>query len=257
MLVRQVGTLVRDHCRAPVTITLIALVLTGASVVTWVVPDPPAVELWASTNLVNLRAHPGPAMIASAFVSAGIPDVLLAAALACAVLERRVGWRRMLIVIAAGHVIATLVSEGAVRLAILSHATSRTASHQLDIGISYVTYTAVGAVLLFIPRRFRRIAVVAVASVVLAQLAIAPTMTAWGHLLSFGIGLLFWPMLRTSTSLPARRAIRLSLAALGVLAIAGLATDYAPRHVLRVPLRLATAVESAFHTTGPAPAATP
>jgi hypothetical protein len=138
-----------------------------------------------------------------------------------------VGWRRMLVVISA---------EGAVRLAILRHADGRAAASQLDIGISYVTYTAVGAALLFIPPRWRRLSVAVVALDLIVQLTITPTMTAWGHVLSLLIGLLSWPMLRTRRSpARARHAVWLRLASLGALATVGLVTAYAPGHVLRLP----------------------
>jgi hypothetical protein len=231
-----VGTLTRSLRQVPVTIALVSLVVMCACTVRWLVPNPDAVELWASTNLVNLRHHPGAAMVASAFFSDSVPSTVLVAGFACGMLERRVGWRRMLVVISAGHVVASLVTEGAVRLAILRHADSRAAASQLDIGISYVAYSALGAALCFIPPRWRRLAVAVVALDLIVQLAITPTMTAWGHVLSLLIGLLFWPMLRTGRwPAPARHAVGLRLAALGALAAVGLVTAYAPGHVLRRP----------------------
>jgi hypothetical protein len=185
--------------RAPAILTLVVLVVISDSVTRWVLSNPEAWEQWASTNLVNLHRHPLTALVASAFVS---PDVLgtdlLILAVAGFVLESRVGWRRTLAVAVAGHVIATLITEGAVLLAILSGNEARRAAWQLDVGISYVTWTVVGASLLFVPRRWRPYAVTAAAGYLVFELTVTWDMTAWGHVLSLAIGLVSWPLLRAA-----------------------------------------------------------
>lgn len=236
-----------DLRQVPVTTTFMVLLLASAAAMRWVVADPEAVEQWASTNLVNLHNRPALAMLASAFVSSdGIPYDLAFVALACGLLERRVGGRRMLAVVVTGHVVASLVTEGAVRLSIHAHADTHAAAWQLDTGISYVMYTAIGGALLYVPRRWRPAAVAAVALYVVVPLAIAPDMTAWGHVLSLLIGLLCWPLLvrsrRTDRGPCATAArsvarttspgMRLGLAALGVLTVVGLVMTFAPAQLL-------------------------
>jgi hypothetical protein len=205
---RTVGTVAWDTVRrAPGTTSLLAVVLTGTAILRWGTTDPEAVERWASTNLVNLYHHPAVALIASAFLSAdAIRYQLIAFVLACAVLERRIGTPRMLAVIAAGHVIASLVTEGGVQLAILMRADSLDAAWQLDVGISYAMYTAIGAALLFVPPRFRLVAVLAVALDVIVPLVTSWDMTSSGHVLSLAIGLLTWPLLRAWLDQLASRA---------------------------------------------------
>jgi hypothetical protein len=182
--------------RAPAVSALVVLLVISESVTRWGVRDPEALEQWASTNLVNLHRHPVTALIASAFFSAdGIGSDLVLLAVAGIVLEARVGWRRTLLAAATGHVIASLVTEGAVLLAILSGHEGRQAASQLDVGISYVTWTMVGAALLFFAPRWRRCAVGAAAGYLVVQLSLSWDMTAWGHVLSLLIGLMSWPLL--------------------------------------------------------------
>ncbi|MDP9092165.1 MAG: hypothetical protein M3N95_04285 [Actinomycetota bacterium] len=185
--------------RAPAISALVVLVTISDSVTRWVVSNPDAWEQWASTNLVNLHRHPLTALFASAFVS---PDVLgtdlLILAVAGILLESRVGWRRTLGVAAAGHVLATLITEGAVLLAILSGNEARQAAWQLDVGISYVTWTVLGASLLFVPRPWRGYAVTAALGYLVVQLTFTWDMTAWGHVTSLVIGLLSWPLLKAA-----------------------------------------------------------
>jgi hypothetical protein len=178
---------------------LVVLVIISDSITRWVVRHPETWERWASTNLVNLHTHPLTALVASAFASPDVPgtDLLILAA-AGVVLESRVGWRRTLAVAAAGHVIATLITEGAVLLAILSGNEARQAARQLDVGISYVTWTVLGACLLFVPGRWRRYAVTAAVGYLAIELTHTWDMTAWGHVVSLVIGLLSWPLLRAA-----------------------------------------------------------
>ena len=191
--------------RIPVTAGLVAVILAGYVVMRWTVHDPEALERWASTNLVNLYRRPVVSLVASAFLSSsGIPFDRFGLALAAAVIERRVGGVRMLGTVAAGHVLATLATEGAVGLAILAGYESTTAAWQMDVGISYLSWTAIGAALAFAPRLWRPWAVMAAVLYLGAHLAVAWDMTAWGHVLSLLIGFASWPLLRHA----ARRRLR-------------------------------------------------
>jgi hypothetical protein len=183
--------------RARVTAALLAALVISTCLLRWGVSNPEAIERWASTNLVNLHHHPVGALVTSAFISpGGAPIDLAVLALACAVLELRVGARRMLAVIAMGQVLASLITEGAVLMSILAGDESTQAAWQMDVGISYVLYTAVGAALLYVPRPWRRLAVGAAVVYVAVQLAASWDMTAWGHAVSFAIGVCSWRLLR-------------------------------------------------------------
>ncbi len=210
--------------RNPVTAVLVFALLICDLWMQFVVSNPAALELWASTNIVNLRHHPITSLVASAFVSDGsLPVNITVVAVAFAVLERRIGARTMLAVVSTGHVVASLVTEAAVRFAILSGGDSRASARQLDVGVSYLMYTGVGAALLYIPLRWRRYAVAAVTAYLLVAFARSPDMTAWGHLLSLSIGVFSWPLLHRQRRTPARRARRAhALAALGATAAVAL-----------------------------------
>lgn len=149
-----------------------------------------------STNVHNLLHHPVRVLFASAFWldSTHISLTLIVLFfLVMAPVEHKIGTWRWLVVGAAAHVIATLLTESfvgyAVRHGFMAHRLVRTA----DVGISYFTasVTAVAAILL--PRRVRGVVVSALIAYLIWRVSIGQTFTDWGHLLSFGIGLLLAP----------------------------------------------------------------
>jgi hypothetical protein len=194
------------------------------------------VARWASTNLVNLNRHPISAMLASIFV---VPNAVSAEVLAVpfvgAFAERRIGPARLVIVALVGHVVATLASEGAVRLAIDSGTDDRSAAWQLDVGVSYVVFTVAACAIRFVPRRWRHPVAAALVGWVLLDVVRQSDMTSWGHALSVGIGLLSWHWIPSDAAepgsgLPAadarppvmrRRRRLLSAATIGCLAVLG------------------------------------
>ncbi|MDT4982218.1 MAG: hypothetical protein QOG07_4097 [Pseudonocardiales bacterium] len=212
--------------------------------------DDSAVLRWTSTNLVNLDHHPLSALVTSAFVtegSLGVDFVLLA--LVCAALERRSTTARTALVLTAGHVIASLVTEGAVRIAIALHTDPVSATRQVDVGYSYVLYTALGAVLRFVPGRWRWLGLVAAVGYLGVPFLGDPGMTTSGHLLCLAIGVLSWPYL-VPARYPAERvdrrpvpvqrlgladAGRARIGALAALAIVGVLTACTPGHYLFGP----------------------
>lgn len=160
-----------------------------------------AVLHWASTNVVNLRDHPVSALIASAVVSQdGSPRELLLFALSAALLERRVGMLRAVVVPVLGHVIASLVTEGEVRQAIWAGSSPRAEAWQLDVGISYLAFTAAAAALACLRPRLRVAGLVLLVGWTLSPLLQAPDMTAYGHALSVGVGVVCWPWLHPRPS---------------------------------------------------------
>jgi len=227
----------------PFTAGLLLVFAASATALRWTAADDGPVLRWASTNLVNLDHHPVSALIASAFVSQGsIVRNFLILAVAGAALERRSTPVRTAAVITAGHVIASLITEGAVRIAIAMHTDSRSAARQVDIGISYVMFTVVGAALRFLPLRWRRVGVAGALAYVGAKFLRDPGMTSCGHLLSLSIGLLSWPLLvpagdraerpaRTARC-PALGSARLRITAAACLTAAGVLTACAPGQYL-------------------------
>lgn len=112
-------------------------------------PDRRALLQWASTNVHNLQHDPVGCLVVSAFFPSGSPQawpLLISLALfgACRVLGN---WRTAA-VLAAGHVIGTLVSEGIVAYRVSSGALPGTARHIIDVGPSYVVVAAIAVALL-------------------------------------------------------------------------------------------------------------
>lgn len=107
---------------------------------------------WASTDVYNLGHDPVGAVVASAFVAQDSPaawPALIALALFGA--NRVLGNWRTALLCAAGHVIATLVSEGIVGYRV-SHGLLPAADRYLiDVGPSYIVVSAAVVALLYGP----------------------------------------------------------------------------------------------------------
>jgi hypothetical protein len=151
----------------------------------------------SSTDVAHLTHEPIRVLVASALWLPGrwwLPYALLFL-LVLAPLERRFGVRRAALVFLSGHVLATLLTELPIGAAIAMHLLAPAEAHRLDVGVSYGTYAAVAAFAGSLRRR--RAALVlgaAVVSIVVPEAA-DPDMTMWGHLISLGIGLCWWPFL--------------------------------------------------------------
>jgi hypothetical protein len=125
---------------------------------------------WSSTNLVNLRHNPLGSLVASAFIPGdpAITWVVLGAA-GLFTVNRLLGNVRTAVLLVAGHVAGTLVSEGIVDYRV-SHAILPTSARTIvDVGPSYVIVCALVAATLY-GSRIRRLAALA-AGVGLAVLA--------------------------------------------------------------------------------------
>jgi hypothetical protein len=228
---RALRALLGTAVAAPATTAVVSgLVLTVALISSGVI-DADTVQRWASTNLVNLYHHPISAMVVSAFVLTG-PSIagIAVAAVVCGLLERRVGARRMLAVAAAGQVIPSLITEGAVRLAIHAGGESRAAAVRFDVGISYVTFSVAAALTRFAPARWRRVVLAAGLAITVAQFAVEHDMTSSGHALAYGVGLLCWPLLdRHEQSHPiGSRSRRWAFYSLAAMTVVGLLAVYLP-----------------------------
>lgn len=171
--------------------TGLVLLLVGVSALLHTHPaDVDDIVGWASTNLHNLGHHPVAAMFGSAFV---IPDGLLPelilVAVSVALLERRIGTLRTAAILVSGHIIATLITELGLGLGIWLSRLPDSDLVRSDVGISYVTYTALGACTFFATGRWRFIAPAGLVGLAVLEFALSPGMTATGHLLSVGIGI--------------------------------------------------------------------
>lgn len=185
----------------PFTITLLATLL-GTTIALHQVSSSDAMLRWASTNVHNLTHRPLVSFVASAVVldDDRWPVTLLTLAVGLGLLERRVGTARALGIFASGHVIATVVTEGAVWLEIHRGHLPASAATQLDVGISYGTWAMIGTALGLLPlHRLRWPAAAGAAAFVVAPLIRDFDMTAPGHAVAFLVGVVWWRWLPSPT----------------------------------------------------------
>jgi hypothetical protein len=151
-----------------------------------------------STNVTNLTQVPLRVFIASALVLDGGHWIIYAVALALTLgwLERRIGSLRAVGIFASGHVLATILTEGAVWVGINAGTLPDADRDQIDVGVSYGLWTAIAAAAVLLPRRWRLVLIpVALVGVVLPAVTVHD-MTSIGHLLSLSIGLAWWPYIQ-------------------------------------------------------------
>jgi hypothetical protein len=132
------------------TAFLVLVAMTGLVTASLSPRQDEALELWASTNLVNFHHHPVPALVLSAFLPQGSPLAWLPLiALAMFGANRAVGNLRLALVCAAGHLIGTAISEGVVAYRVDHGHLSRGWSHIIDIGPSYIVVAAIVIAVVF------------------------------------------------------------------------------------------------------------
>jgi hypothetical protein len=149
-----------DYAAAAVFSVLFAI---GGIVIAVLSPhEADALRLWASTNVANLRHHPGPALVVSAFLPSGWPFAwLVPIALTMFAANRAVGTARLALICTAGHLIGTGVSEGIVAYRVDHGSLPKTWLHIFDVGPSYVVVSAIVLVVMF-GTRLARITALAV-----------------------------------------------------------------------------------------------
>jgi len=158
-----------------------------------------------STNIHELSSNPVRVLVASAmWIDGGrwLPYVVLYS-LFHAPAERWLGTSRWLAVCAAAHVLATLISEGALLWGIRHGMAPESAVNTLDIGVSYAL-AGVAAVLVYrIPAPWRYVYGFVVLLVYAVPLVTGRTFTDLGHFTSALIGFGCYPLVR------GRRGVRI------------------------------------------------
>lgn len=149
-----------------------------------------------STNLHELSTHPVRVLVSSAlWVDGGSwwPYAMLYTVFH-AQAERWLSTPRWLVVVAAAHILATLISEGALLWAIRTGHAPPSAVNTLDIGVSYALAGSIGVLTYRIAPPWRYAYLVAALLLYGGPLAATRTFTDLGHLTALLIGLACLPL---------------------------------------------------------------
>lgn len=183
----------------PFTIVYVSLIAIGSVVLTLLDDgDHDAVLRTSSTDVHHLSTHPIFVLVTSALWVDGIVDGLLAVlvlGVLATILERRVGTRWVAAIFASGHVVATLLTEGAVAVGVHVGMLPSTAASRIDVGASYGLAALLGATAGLLPRRIRTAGVFAAWIYLGWPIANRFDMTSWGHLIALAVGVCWWPVL--------------------------------------------------------------
>ncbi|SED47258.1 hypothetical protein SAMN05216532_4659 [Streptomyces sp. 2231.1] len=151
-----------------------------------------------STNIHELSRTPVRVLVASAmWIDSGhwIPYAVLYTVFH-APAERWLATPRWLAVCALAHVLATLISEGVLLMAIRDGVAPRSAVNTLDIGVSYALAGVIAVLTYRIPVPWRYAYLAAVLVFFGLPLAAEPSFTDFGHLVAVLIGLSCFPLVR-------------------------------------------------------------
>ncbi|GAA2131850.1 hypothetical protein GCM10009760_06070 [Kitasatospora kazusensis] len=168
-------------------------------------------QAFSSTDGHNLIHRPLLALLLSGLWVAGpvwMP-YLWAFALTVAPLERRVGPWRAFGVFAAGHVLATLLSQGVVAVAVATGHLGAGALDDLDIGVSYGVLASLGALAGLLSPRGRVLALTGAVALIAHQiLSDQDLVTGIGHPTALLVGIALWSRLRRGPGTPLRARLR-------------------------------------------------
>ncbi|AKJ12368.1 membrane protein [Streptomyces incarnatus] len=151
-----------------------------------------------STNIHELSRNPVRVLVASAlWIDSGrwLPYILLYTVFHAPV-ERWLGTARWLAVCALAHVLATLISEGALLKAIRDGMAPHSAVNTLDVGVSYALAGVIAVLTYRIAAPWRYAYLLAVLVVFALPLTEGSTFTDLGHFVSALIGLACYPLTR-------------------------------------------------------------
>ncbi|MBC3843972.1 hypothetical protein GXW82_38545 [Streptacidiphilus sp. 4-A2] len=159
---------------------------------------PPLLLISISTNLDELSRHPVKVLVASAFWTATPSFVLwfLIFNVFSVPVERWLGTLRWLAVIALAHILATLISEGAVAYLIDAGDLPYRTTHTIDIGVSYALSGAVGVLTWALARPLRWYYLGVATLFYALLLSFGTNFTNLGHLSAFLIGVGCYPITR-------------------------------------------------------------
>jgi membrane associated rhomboid family serine protease len=167
--------------------------------------------LSVSTNLHQLAHDPVRVLIASAFWTSGWWELALWTALFAAILapvERRLGWRRMTVAFAAGHIGATLIVATGLWVG-MELGTGPADVLSRDVGASYGFFAVAALAAHLVAPRYRTWYLAAIIGYAVASAALLHTFTNFGHLAAVAIGLASYPLVRER---PRREFVRVQLA---------------------------------------------
>ncbi|MFD4970888.1 rhomboid-like protein [Streptomyces sp. NPDC058424] len=151
-----------------------------------------------STNLRELSNDPVRVLFSSAmWIDSGhwLPYAVLYTVFH-AQAERWLGTLRWLLVCVTAHVLATLISEGAVLWAIQRHMVPESSVNTLDVGVSYALAGVVGVLTYRIALPWRYLYLAAVLAFYAVSLVTGHTFTDLGHFAAVLIGLGCYPLVR-------------------------------------------------------------
>ncbi|MEW2137437.1 rhomboid-like protein [Streptomyces sp. NPDC005409] len=156
-----------------------------------------------SSNIHQLDRYPVRALLSSAFwiqnpASLALYTVLFE--LFHAPVERWLGTLRWLTIVASAHVVATLVSQKLLLMAIQDHRAPRSMTHVVDIGVSYGLAAAVGVLTYRLPGPWKWVYLAGALTFFGVPLATGGTFTDLGHAIALAVGLLAWPLTRRVVS---------------------------------------------------------
>jgi hypothetical protein len=149
-----------------------------------------------STNLRRLQAEPSRVLATSLFWLddrkwwSYVP--VFAGVLAPA--ERRLRWRRWLLVGIGAHVIGTYAGQSYLHLLIRRGNASRRLVNARDVGVSYFVLGVAGTLSGYVQRRWRSRCQLAATVALAGNVAVRPTFTEVGHLTAFVVGLAAVPL---------------------------------------------------------------
>lgn len=155
-----------------------------------------------STNIHELSRNPVRVLISSAFWidgSSWLPYAVLYSVFHAGA-ERWLGTWRWLAVAALSHVLATLISEGVLAVAIRHGAAPQSAVNTLDVGVSYALAGVVAVLVYRVPTPWRYGYLLAVLAVYGTPLITGRTFTDLGHFTSVLIGLACYPLARKASA---------------------------------------------------------
>ncbi|MGW7450238.1 rhomboid-like protein [Streptomyces sp. NPDC054787] len=177
------------------------LIIAVTSIVVVIAPDrvEPVLLHRNSSNIHQLDEYPVRALLSSAFWIENPASLALYAVLFelfHAPVERWLGTLRWLTIVASAHIVATLVSQKVLLMAIQDHRAPRSMTHVVDIGVSYGLAAAVGVLTYRLPGPWKWIYLAGAVTFFGVPLATGGTFTDLGHAIALAVGLLAWPLTR-------------------------------------------------------------